>query len=86
MASRDEPRSPSPALLQMAQAYRQSAVLMTACALKVFTHLSQGPLTAEALAQHCQVPVRGLQRLLNACVVLLNFAKVIESFTDPLLS
>jgi hypothetical protein len=54
----------------MAQAYRQSAILMTACELKVFTHLSQGALTAEALAHHCQVPVRGLQRLLNACVVL----------------
>lgn len=70
MASQDEPRSPSSALLEMAQAYRQSAILMTACQLDVFTYLSQGPLSAEALAQSCQVPVRGLQRLLNACVVL----------------
>src|SRR5262245_45203649 len=70
VASHDEPRSPSSALLQMAQAYRQSAILMTACELKVFTYLSQGSMSAEALARHCQVPVRGLQRLLNACVVL----------------
>ena len=70
MASHAEPRSPSSALLEMAQAYRQSAILMTACQLQVFTHLSQGPLSADALAQSCQVPVRGLQRLLNACVVL----------------
>jgi hypothetical protein len=54
----------------MAQAYRQSAILMTACQLDIFTHLSQGALSADALAQSCQVPVRGLQRLLNACVVL----------------
>jgi 3-hydroxy-5-methyl-1-naphthoate 3-O-methyltransferase len=70
VASHDEPRSPSSALLEMAQGYRQAAILITACQLNVFTHLSQGPLHAEALAQSCQVPVRGLQRLLNACVAL----------------
>src|SRR5499426_2315469 len=80
VASHDEPRSPSSALLQMAQAYRQSAILMTACELKVFTYLSQGPMSAEALAQHCQVPVRGLQRLLNACVVLDLLEKEDESY------
>jgi hypothetical protein len=53
----------------MAQAYRQSAILMTACTLQVFTHLSQGPMDADALAQTCQVPVRGLRRVLNGCVV-----------------
>ena len=80
MASHDAPRSPSSALLQMAQAYRQSAILMTACELKVFTYLSQGPTSAEALARHCQVPVRGLQRLLNACVVLDLLEKEDESY------
>jgi DNA-binding IclR family transcriptional regulator len=43
---------------------------MTACELGMFMHLSLGPLTAEDLAQRCQLPSRGLQRLLNACVVL----------------
>jgi hypothetical protein len=70
VASHAEPRSLSSALREMAQAYRQSAILMTACELRVFTHLSLEPLSAEALAQRCQVPRRGLQRLLNACVVL----------------
>jgi hypothetical protein len=70
VASHAEPRSPSSALLEMAQAYRQSAILMTACELHVFTHLSQGPLSADTLARNCQVPLRGLQHLLNACVVL----------------
>ena len=64
----------------MAQAYRQSAILLTACELKVFTYLSQGPMSAEALAHHCQVPVRGLQRLLNACVVLDLLEKEDESY------
>jgi hypothetical protein len=64
----------------MAQAYRQSAILMTACELKVFTYLSQGPMSAEALARHCQVPGRGLQRLLNACVVLDLLEKEDESY------
>jgi 3-hydroxy-5-methyl-1-naphthoate 3-O-methyltransferase len=64
----------------MAQAYRQSAILMTACELKVFTYLTQGPMSAEALAHHCQVPVRGLQRLLNACVVLELLEKEDESY------
>jgi hypothetical protein len=80
VASHDEPRSPSSALLEMAQAYRQSAILMTACQLDVFTHLSPGPLPAEALAQHCQVPVRGLRRLLNACVVLDLLEKEDETY------
>jgi 3-hydroxy-5-methyl-1-naphthoate 3-O-methyltransferase len=82
VASHDEPRSPSSALLEMAQAYRQSAILMTACELQVFTHLSQGPLKADALAQHCQVPVRGLQRLLNACVVLDLLEKEDDSYCN----
>ncbi len=69
MSSSDEPRSPSAALLQMAQAYRQSAILTAACQLDVFTHLAQGPLGVEALAHACGLPARGLQRLLNACVV-----------------
>jgi 3-hydroxy-5-methyl-1-naphthoate 3-O-methyltransferase len=82
VASHDAPRSPSSALLQMAQAYRQSAILMAACELKVFTYLSQGPMPAEALAHHCQVPVRGLQRLLNACVVLELLEKEDERYSN----
>ncbi len=82
MASHDEPRSPSSALLEMAQAYRQSAILMTACQLDLFTHLSQGPLTADTLAQSCQVPVRGLERLLSACVVLDLLEKEDETYRN----
>ncbi|MBI3325615.1 MAG: hypothetical protein HYZ81_02780 [Nitrospinae bacterium] len=70
MSIRDEPRSLSSALLEMAQAYRQSTILIAACQLDVFTHLAHGPLGAEALAQGCGVPARGLRRLLNACVVV----------------
>jgi 3-hydroxy-5-methyl-1-naphthoate 3-O-methyltransferase len=80
VASYDEPRTPSAALLEMAQAYRQSAILITACQLALFTHLAPGGLSAEALAERCQVPVRGLRRLLNACVVLDLLEKEGESY------
>ena len=80
MASRAEPHLPSSALREMAQAYRQSAILMTACELGMFTQLSLGPLTAEDLAQRCQLPSRGLQRLLNARVVLELFEKEDERY------
>jgi hypothetical protein len=66
----------------MAQAYRQSAILMAACQLEVFTHLAHGPLSAEAVAQRCQVPVRGLQRLLNACVVMDLLEKEEETYRN----
>jgi predicted O-methyltransferase YrrM len=82
VASHDTPRSPSAALLEMAQAYRQSAILITACQLEVFTHLAAGALSADALAQRCQVPVRGLQRLLNACVVLDLLEKEGETYQN----
>ena len=70
MSSTDAPRLPSTALLQMAQAHREAAILITACQLEVFTHLAHEPRSAEALAHACGVPLRGLQRLLHACVVL----------------
>ena len=57
-------------LLDLAQAYRQTAILTAACQLDVFNNLANGPLNAEALAQICGVPIRGLQYLLNACVIV----------------
>ncbi|MBI3329104.1 MAG: methyltransferase domain-containing protein [Nitrospinae bacterium] len=82
MSTNDEPRLPPSALLEMAQAYRQSAILTTACQLDVFTHLAGGPLSAEALAHACGVPVRGLRRLLNACVVLELLEKEGETYRN----
>ena len=70
MSPTDALRLPSTALLKMAQAHREAAILITACQLEVFTHLAQEPRSAEALAHACGVPPRGLRRLLNACVVL----------------
>jgi cyclopropane fatty-acyl-phospholipid synthase-like methyltransferase len=70
MSTSDERRSMVSAVLEMVQAYRQSAIITAAYQLKVFTHLANGPLSAETLAARCGVPVRGLRRLLNACVVV----------------
>jgi hypothetical protein len=82
VASYDEPRAPSATLLEMAQAYRQSAIMITACQLALFNHLAPGGLSAETLALRCQVPVRGLRRLLNACVVLELLEKDGETYRN----
>jgi 3-hydroxy-5-methyl-1-naphthoate 3-O-methyltransferase len=63
-------RQPLSKLIEMVQAYRESAILIAACQLDVFSKLADGPLTAEILAQISGVPVRGLRHLLNACVVV----------------
>ncbi len=57
-------------ILRMANAYQQAATLISACQLSLFTHLAAGPCSAEELAHRCDVPLRGLQRLLHACVAL----------------
>jgi protein-L-isoaspartate O-methyltransferase len=55
-------------ILRLANAYQRAALLISACQLNVFTLLASGPLTAADLARRCGVAVRGLTRLLNACV------------------
>jgi 3-hydroxy-5-methyl-1-naphthoate 3-O-methyltransferase len=70
MSDKNDPRSLLSTLLGMAQVYRQSAVLIAACQLDVFSNLAKGPLGASALAERCGVPARGLQHLVNACVVM----------------
>ncbi len=82
MQTSGESRSPSATLLEMAQAYRQSAILTAACQLDVFTHLAQEPLGVEALAHACGAPARGLQRLLNACVVFDLLEKKGDSYRN----
>jgi predicted nicotinamide N-methyase len=82
MAGTGESNTSAAAVLEMAQAYRRSAILITAYQLGVFTHLAAGPLSAEALARACAVPARGLQRLLNACVVVELLAKEGERYRN----
>jgi len=60
---------PNPArLMQLALAYRSSAVLFAAADLDLFTSLSQGPRSVESLAESAGLAVAPLRFLLDACV------------------
>jgi len=69
-------------ILRFTTAYQQTALLMSACQLRLFTHLAATPLTATALAQRCGVPVRGLTRLANACVALGLLEKTTQGYCN----
>ena len=65
----DQVRLPNPGLLmQLALAYRSSALLFAAVDLDVFTALADGPKSAAEIASARQVKTPPLQLLLNACV------------------
>jgi hypothetical protein len=64
----ERPRLPDPSLLmQLALAYRASAVLFAAAELDVFTALGAGPLTAEDVALACRAKSEPVLLLLDAC-------------------
>ncbi len=65
----EAPRLPSPALLmQLALAYRSSAVLFAASSLDVFTILAGGPRSAAEVAAACGAKTEQTRLLLEACV------------------
>lgn len=65
----EAPRLPSPALLmQLALAYRSSAVLFAAATLDVFSALAGAPQSAEEVAQRCGAKAEPIRLLLEACV------------------
>ena len=62
------PKGPDPALLmQLALAYRASAVLFTAVDLDVFSSLADGGLTPEELAGRCGARPEALRLVLEMC-------------------
>ena len=71
-------------IIQMAFAQRANQVLKAAVELNVFQPMAQGPASAQAVAQACQAPVLGIQRLLNVLVSmqLLTHQNHAYSLTD----
>lgn len=68
-AATEQPRLPNPALLmQVALAYRSSAVLFAAVDLDLFTALANGPRSAAELAAARSAEAEPLRLLLEACV------------------
>ena len=65
----DRPPLPNPGLLmQLALAYRSSAVLFAAAELDIFTALGDGPKTAAEVAATCAAKSEPMRLLLDACV------------------
>ena len=53
-------------LLQLSGSYWQALTLHAGVKLDIFSHLAQGPLSAEALAERLKADIRGMTILLNA--------------------
>lgn len=59
-----------PVLMEILGGFERSAVVLGAAQLDLFSPLGNGPTTAAAVAAQTGLPVRGVERVLNACVAL----------------
>ncbi|MFQ6098249.1 MAG: methyltransferase [Armatimonadota bacterium] len=57
-------------LIELGSGYAPARALQVAALLDLFTHLSDGPLSVEALAERTQAPGDALERLLTVCCAL----------------
>jgi len=74
---------PDPSIItNLATGYWASMVMIAANRIGVFTTLAAGPLTADQVAQACNVPVRSLELLLNACVAQRLLEKQNETYSN----
>jgi len=69
-------------LNELAWGYRKARVLHAANSLGIFTTLSEGPLTAQQLAQTCRAKPQMLQKLLIACTAMGLLEKTGDSFAN----
>ncbi|MCS6926773.1 MAG: methyltransferase [Candidatus Binatia bacterium] len=59
-----------PVLMEILGGFERSAVVLGAAQLDLFSPLGNGPATAAEVAQRTGLPVRGVERVLNACAAL----------------
>jgi hypothetical protein len=59
-----------PALMEILGGFERSAVVLGAAQLDLFSPLGKGPATAAEVAAQTGLPVRGVERTLNACAAL----------------
>jgi len=77
------PTKPDPSIItNLATGYWASMVMIAANRIGVFTQLAAGPLTADQVAEGCNVPVRSLTLLLNACVAQRLLEKQSETYSN----
>jgi hypothetical protein len=59
-----------PILMEIAGAFERSAVVLGAAQLDLFSPLGNGPATVAEVAAQTGLPLRGVERVLNACAAL----------------
>jgi hypothetical protein len=59
-----------PVLMEILGGFERSAVVLGAAQLDLFSPLGNGPATAAEVAQQVGLPMRGVERVLNACAAL----------------
>lgn len=59
-----------PVLMDILSGFERAAVVLGAAQLDLFSPLGNGPVTAATVAVQAGLPVRGVERVLNACVGL----------------
>ena len=59
-----------PVLMDILGGFERSAVVLGAAQLDLFSPLGNGPTTAANVAAQVGLPVRGVERVLNACATL----------------
>jgi 3-hydroxy-5-methyl-1-naphthoate 3-O-methyltransferase len=62
-------------LMEIVSGFERAAVVLGAAQLDLFSPLAQSPATATEVAAHIGLPVRGVERVLNACAALGFVAK-----------
>lgn len=71
-----------PGLMKIVNGFEQAAVVLGAAQLDLFSPLAKGPLTAAELAAQTGLPVRGIERLLNASAALGVVTKEAERYRN----
>lgn len=59
-----------PVLMEILGGFERSAIVLGAAQLDLFSPLGNGPATAATVAAQTGLPLRGVERLLNACAAL----------------
>lgn len=71
-----------PVLMEIVGAFERSAVVLGAAQLDLFSPLGNGPATAAAVAAQTGLPLRGVERVLNACAALGLVSKEGEQYRN----
>lgn len=69
-------------LMEILGGFERSAVVLGAAQLDLFSPLSAGPATAAEVAARAGLPVRGVERVLNACAALGFVSKEGEQYRN----